>query len=189
MKNVFKWAALMLLMVAANFAKAQDDEAAMMAAWHEAMAVGPEHEFLKKMEGNWAVTTTSMNPGQTETSTGKATIKMVLGGRFLEEQTTGKSMGMPFEGHSTMGYDNVRKKFHLSWIDNFGTGFMVGDGTREGDKITFIVTYPNVMGKGDDNYKIVYNIDSEKKHTMMMYMLSPENQEMKMMEVVYTRTK
>jgi hypothetical protein len=35
---------------------------------------------------------------------------------------------MPFEGISTLGYDNAKKTFFSTWIDNMGTGMMVMEG-------------------------------------------------------------
>ncbi len=43
----------------------------------------------------------------------------------------GKMMEMPFHGIGTEGYDNVRKKFMASWIDNMGTGILLMEGTYD----------------------------------------------------------
>jgi hypothetical protein len=57
---------------------------------------------------------------------------MILGGRYLVEKYTGDFMGMPFEGIGTMGYDNVRKMYVSSWVDNMSTGIMTATGSCDG---------------------------------------------------------
>jgi hypothetical protein len=38
-------------------------------------------------------------------------------------------MGMPMSGKSTMGYDNAKKIFVCSWIDNMGSGIIYMTGS------------------------------------------------------------
>jgi hypothetical protein len=54
---------------------------------------------------------------------------MILGGRYQESTNTGSFNGMPFEGISTVGYDNAKKKYVSTWVDNMGTGIMYLEGT------------------------------------------------------------
>ena len=51
-----------------------------------------------------------------------------MDGRYQQTTTTGSFMGMPFHGMSTTGYDNAKKVFFTTWIDNMGTGLMYGEG-------------------------------------------------------------
>jgi len=59
---------------------------------------------------------------------------MILGGRYQRSVHTGDMMGMPFEGISTTGYDNGRKVFFSTWIDNMGTGIMYMEGKYDAAK-------------------------------------------------------
>lgn len=43
---------------------------------------------------------------------------------FHGSTNKGNWMGTPYEGMSIVGYDNARKVFVSSWIDNMGTGVM-----------------------------------------------------------------
>ncbi len=54
--------------------------------------------------------------------------KMILGGRYQESLNTGSFNGMPFEGRSLTGWDNARKIFVSTWIDNMGTGILYMEG-------------------------------------------------------------
>lgn len=154
------------------------------------MTPGEEHKFLEKMAGDWTVATTSYMMGNEEQSKGTASKKMVLGGRYLDETLEASMMGMPFSGRNTFAYDNIKKKYRTFWIDNMGTGFMFGEGTREGNTITIWATYPDVVEPTDHQYKLVYRMVNDKQHEFEMYMVDPQTkEETKQMVTVYTRKK
>ena len=52
---------------------------------------------------------------------------------------------MPFEGISTLAYDNAKKVFVNTWIDNMGTGIMSMEGTY--DSVNNVI---NFSGKSTD---------------------------------------
>ena len=123
----------------------QQADAAAMQAMMAAMTPGEHHEHLKKLVGNHNYTMKMwMDPTAPPTeSTGKRTAELLLGGRFLQEKFTGTFMGMPFEGIGLMGYDNVKKEYVGTWIDNMGTGMMTSHG--QCDKTGWTMT-----GEGTD---------------------------------------
>src|SRR5579872_6588365 len=92
---------------------------------------GDSHKMLAKFTGNWTATVTMwMQPGaQPVSSTASCTSEMILGGRYLQSKNSGNFMGQPFEGIGLAGYDNAKKAFVSSWIDNMGTGLMTMTGT------------------------------------------------------------
>src|SRR6266404_5043703 len=55
----------------------------------------------------------------------------------------GKMKTMQFKGMGMEGYDNVKKKFVASWIDNMGTGIEFSEGTY--DPATKSFTYTSEM--------------------------------------------
>jgi hypothetical protein len=171
------------LSVGAGFAQ----DPAAMEAWMAAMKPGAEHDFLKKMEGKWKIEVTSTMGSVSDVTKGKVTKKMIMGGRYLEEDATSEMMGQPFMGKNIFGYDNITQKYRTSWIDNMGTGIMAGEGTRDGNTITIWSTYPNVGGAPDMKYKMLYIVDNDKKHRYEMYMIDEKGQEAKQMTIVYTR--
>lgn len=190
MKKISIILAVLVMSITAAFAQSAEDMEKMQASWEASIKVGEQHQFLEKMAGEWTYVTTSyMVPGKEEKGTGKATKEMVCGGRYLSEVNLGNSMGMPFEGHNTFAYDNIAQQFRSCWIDNFGTGFMIGEGQREGNSIVMFTTYPDVMGGPDQEFKITYTINSDKQHIMDMVILSPEGEETKQMNIVYTKAK
>lgn len=67
-------------------------------------------------------------------------MKMILGGRFLQQEVNGEMMGMPMNGIGITGYDNLKKKYVGFWIDNMGTGMytMEGEMDKEGKACTYL---------------------------------------------------
>ena len=126
--------------------------AAGVADMMEMMKPGENHKLLAKGVGDWTYTVKtweSPDPNAPPSeSTGTTVVREVLGGRyFIGEHAgkfefpgaDGKMTTMDFRGISTEGYDNARKKFVSSWIDNMGTGIMYMEGTY--DPANHTITY------------------------------------------------
>ena len=103
------------------------DSATMMKAWMEYSTPGDPHKKLAAANGTWDAEVTSwMAMGAPPTvSKGSAVNRMVMDGRYQVSDFSGDMMGMPFNGLSTTAYDNYKKVFVSTWIDNMGTGIMM----------------------------------------------------------------
>lgn len=170
------------------------DSAAMEKAMMETMMPGKEHAMLAKSNGVWnAETTMWMAPdAPPQKSTGKAENKMILGGRFQQSTFKGTMMGQPFEGTGTTGYDNARKVYVGSWVDNMTTSIMNMEGTW--DEASKSITMKGKMycaaNKMDCDFKEVYKIVDDNTQVLEMY--GPDmktGKEYKNMEIKYTRKK
>lgn len=166
------------------------DSAAMMKAWMDYMTPGEMHKWMASLDGNWSGEVKSwMSPDAPPTITsGTMNNKMVMGGRYQQGTFKGTMMGQPFEGTSMLAYDNAKKKFVNSWIDNMGTGLMVLEGTM--DEATKTLTLEGEMtdpttGK-DIKTKQVLKFPDANTHTMEMY-CDMEGKETKTMEMTMTR--
>jgi hypothetical protein len=108
----------------------------------------------------------------------------VLGGRYLVEEMSGMMMGMPFEGRGTFGYDNAKDQYFMSWIDNMGTGMMVGWGSLEGNTVTYTGTFVDPATGEDQPFRSVVT-DVDPNHMIMeMYVPAPDGSgEFKNMEI------
>ena len=80
----------------------------------------------------------------------KATIvqSSALGGRYVVAKYTGSAFGQPMEGISTMGYDNAKKLYVSTWIDNMGTGIAYMTGTY--DETTKTLNLKGLSNRSDD---------------------------------------
>ena len=123
------------------------DSAAMMQAWQKYMTPGEEHKWLAKSNGTWQEEITMwMAPNApAQKSSATAVNRMVFNGLYQESRVKGNFEGMPFEGLSTLGYDNGRKLWVSTWIDNMRSGIMRMEGTM--DPATQVLT---MKGKGWD---------------------------------------
>src|SRR6185503_11294037 len=90
----------------------------------------PMHEMMTKANGEWKEELTMwMKPGAPpEKSTAMCFNSMIMGGRYQESRHKGSFNGMPFEGTSILAYDNAKKMFQSTWIDNMGSGIMYTEG-------------------------------------------------------------
>jgi hypothetical protein len=170
------------------FAQSQDE----MKAWQDYMTPGDVHKMLAKWDGKWKEDISMwMQPGAPPTkSTSSCVNKMILGGRYQESRHTGNMMGMPFEGISTLAWDNARKMLVSTWIDNMGTGIMYMEGTWDDATKT-----ANFKGKSTDHMtgkemdiREVFTVVDDNTQKMEMYM-TQGGQEMKTMEIKFTRSK
>ncbi|HEY4209068.1 MAG TPA: DUF1579 domain-containing protein [Puia sp.] len=171
-----------------SHAQSDDDMKAMMAY----STPGEIHKMMAKSVGTWTADISMwMQPGAAPmTSTGEMKNEMILGGRYLKGTNTGNFMGQPFEGISTTGYDNAKKIFINSWIDNMGTGIMTLTGTW--DATTNSITFTGTMvdpGSGKDvPIRQVLKMGDENHETMEMYAnVGPDGKEFKTMEIKFTR--
>jgi hypothetical protein len=169
----------------------KEEKAAAQEKWMEYMTPSSAHKMMSKTTGEW---TTKMQmwpaPGADPmTSEGTCNAEMILGGRYLQTKYSGTVMGMPFEGISTDGYDNAKKVYINSWVDNMGTGIMHSEGKY--DESTKIITYNGTMfdpmqGK-DAAYRQTMQMIDENHMVMEMFNISPEGKEYKSMHIDYVK--
>ena len=130
-KNKFTLVLMAVFLISGKcLAQSQED----MKKYEEYMAVGPMQQMMAKSVGVWNANITMWtNPGADPmNSTEEVTYAMIMGGRYLQYTSKGQMYGMPFEGVSTTGYDNSKKIFVSSWIDNMGTGMGFSASVQEG---------------------------------------------------------
>ncbi|HLK29298.1 MAG TPA: DUF1579 domain-containing protein [Puia sp.] len=163
-----------------------------MKAMQDYMTPGDVHKMIAKYDGTWnSSVSVWMQPGAAPmTSKSVAVYTMILGGRYQQAKMTGDYGGMPFEGFSLLGYDNAKKIFTSTWIDNFGSGTMTLEGTWDAASktITFKGKMYDPMSSKDVNIKetIQYVDDNTMKNQMFLVSAAGET---KTMEIISTRAK
>jgi hypothetical protein len=171
-------------------ATAPMDSAAKMKAWMDYMTPGDPHKMLAASAGKWKTETTMwMEPGAPPmNSTGEATNSMILGGRYQRSVHKSSMMGQPFEGEALTGYDNAKKLYVSTWVDNMGTGIMQMEGTwDEATKST------NMKGSAKDpitgketGMREVFRVVDDTHREMEMYS-TVDGKESKVMEMKMTK--
>jgi hypothetical protein len=152
---------------------------------------GPEHKMLAKGVGAWkAHVKFWMEPGKApEESDGIMKKKMIMGGRFLQEDFVGNFGDEKFTGAGLMGYDLQKKKYVSNWIDSMSTAIMhsEGDYDPESKTFTFQSKQFNPMTGKEVQGREVLRIVSDNDEVFEMFWLMPKG-EFKVMEITYTRT-
>jgi hypothetical protein len=170
------------------FAQGDDAQKAMA----EYMTPGKMHEFLAKNAGEWkTVMKLWMSPGgEPVVSEGTAVSEMILGGRYLQTKHTGTIMNMPMMGLGLDAFDNGKKIFVSVWLDNFGTGVMVLEGTLNEDHTVLTYTGKSYepVSKKEIKVKEILRCNKPGHEVMEMYM-ETDGKEFKSMEVDMTKIK
>ncbi|HET7498471.1 MAG TPA: DUF1579 domain-containing protein [Candidatus Eisenbacteria bacterium] len=173
-------------------AAGQPSQQEMMAAMMKMAAPGPEHAALNPLAGSWKTVTKMWNSpsGEPVTSEGTCERSWIMGGRYLVANYKGDFAGMAFEGMEVLGYDNMKKQYVSSWVDNMGTGIMMTQGPSM-DPATHSYTLSGTMigpSGQETTAREVTNIVDGNTYTMTMF-ASDHGQEQKMMEITYSRKK
>jgi len=169
------------------------DSATMMKNWQGYMTPGDMQKMMASWDGTWASDITLWEkPGAPPTkSSGSCVNKMILGGRYQESTHSGNMMGMPFEGHGLLAYDNAKKVFQSSWTDNMGTGIMNMSGPWDAATKSVTLTGKAVDASTltDKDFKEVFKVLDDNTQTMEMSVAGPDGKDFKVMEIKFTRKK
>lgn len=192
--------ALALVIVCAIPALAQQQQQQMspeekkaMEAWQKFMTPSEGHKALDWMVGTFdAKVTMYPAPGAPpQVSSATSVSQWVLGNRYVQENVNGTFMGMPFQGIGYTGYDNGKKQYVGTWIDNFGTGVMTSTGSSSdnGKTFTFKSTTTDPMTGKDMPSESRVTVADADHHTMEMWGPAPDGKMYKMMMIEYSRKK
>ncbi len=164
---------------------------ALMEAWMTSGEPGPHHEHMKQFLGRWKSTSTFWNaPGEEPTQAGgEMTYESLYDGRFLLARYEGEMFGAPFSGLSTLGYNNVRKRYESIWIDNVSSSHAMSVGTCDASGKTFTMSMENwdpISGRKKTSREII-RILSPERHEMLWYDKGPDGKEFMSAKIVYEK--
>jgi hypothetical protein len=94
------------------------DMEAIMEVYQKLAVPGAAHELLASRAGSWSTRNRhwlELDKPPME-STGACERKMIIGGRYLQEEFTGEMMGSPFTGIGFTGFDNLAQKYVMVWM-------------------------------------------------------------------------
>lgn len=178
--------------VTAEHAVVMPSKEEMMAKWKEYSTPGESHKALDALVGKWKYTMQWwMDQGTPpEITKGTASIRWILGKRFVEQIVLGTFMGQPFEGRGIFGYDNATKLYQTLWIDNSGTGMMLGSGMFDQKANVF-----SESGKvscpinGTMPYRAATTLIDTNHFRYELFMTAPNASESRVMSIEYARVK
>lgn len=174
---------------------AADPQLEMMKKFEEAATPGAAHKRLAALAGSWAYTSKMWESPDAKPmqSKGKSSMKMILGGRWLQQDFKGEAMGKPFNGLGLIGYDNVKGSYETVWLDTMSTGLTQGTGSYDEAAKTLKDSGSHscpISADKKQDYRSEWNM-IDKNH--MVYSMYGKgfvgDKEFKMMEISYTRAK
>ena len=165
------------------------EERAQMEAWEKFATPGEAHQKLAGMAGTWDAEVTMWMGPEPAKSKGVSENRLVLGGRFVEQRFKSEMMGQPFEGLGYTGYDNAKKKYIGTWMDNMSTAVMVSEGTFDasGKVLTSTSTMVDFMTGKETNMRMTSTTVSADEELFEMFGPGPDGKEVKQMEIRYKR--
>lgn len=172
---------------------ASPEQQAQMEKVKQNTTPGEAHKALEPLAGKWNYTSKFfMSPdGKPEESSGTSQAEVIYGGRFVKETIQGTWMGQPFEGTGYTGYDNVKQEYVTAWIDGMSTGIMTASGSYDAATKTLKTSGINscpLTGKKDMAGRMELVITDNDHHTLSGFApMGPQGEEIKTMEIAYTR--
>jgi len=168
------------------------DPAAVQKAMEAYAKPGEMHKWLAKFTGTWDGRIVEFsNPTKPDTTKAVEVVGMTLNGLYQTTSFTGRVQGMPFEGRSITGYDNAKKLFVNSWIDNMSSGIISMTGTydEKTKTLNFSGTQTNPVTAKDMNIRQEMIVVDDDSYTLVMYGEGPDGKEAKFMEGFFKRRK
>lgn len=180
-----------LFTAALQHLKAQNTDP--MKAWQDYMTPGQMHKMLAKETGTWEAEVSQWMDPTAPPNKMKATntVTMSMNGLFQIGNFSTSMMGMPMMGQSIVGYDNAKKMFVSSWIDNLGSGIvrMTGNYDEATKTISMKGTQTDPMTGKDSDIRQEIKWHNEDSYTMTLYGAGFDGKEMKFMEGTFIRKK
>ncbi|MEJ2085740.1 MAG: DUF1579 domain-containing protein [Acidobacteriota bacterium] len=151
---------------------------------------GEPHELLATTVGSWDVTIRIWSDPDPEAepaseTEGTAVGRWILGERFVETLYEGEVLGRPFEGLKIEGFEKAIEKYVSTWRDNLGTYTLVFKGECEEScrERTMDATFTDPVSKLPFRLKGVTTIEDEDNYTYQSFVITPNGQEFKNMEL------
>lgn len=167
-----------------------DSQQEAMQALAEQAQPGLAHTELMKRAGDYTTTETYYAPGvEPQQFTGTAKLKSILGGRFLEEENSGDSLGQPYSGLRLYGYNNGTKQYEAIWIYNGSTAFLVLDGSSDDNGKTVRYTGAFLGTGGGRQILRVTITQQDADHFVVKLLGEGPNNATSTLETTYTRVK
>jgi len=167
------------------------EQKAMMEAWAKASTPNENHQRLTQFAGNWNFTSRWWTaPGaEPQESQGTSTCELILGGRYLRETVSSQMMEDVFEGIGFMGYDNLKKTYVSTWVDNMGTGIMVSEGSWDAgaNTLTWVGEYVDAMSGKTQKMRMVTRMIGPDQHVTDFFQPGKDGKEYRSMEISYKR--
>lgn len=180
MKNILT--VLILIVSFVSVTTSQEDKAMQLAQ------PSAEHEMLKKLSGDWNIEFKyDMGEGQFMDGKGVGSSKMILGGRFLQSESTSEAMGMKVASFTILGYDRRLNKYTMYAIDEMGTYAIdaEGDYNSTDKKLTLrgSVLDPSTMTNDMQDFRFEYVFVNDNEIKVDLFFKRPDGSDWNLMQM------
>ena len=173
----------------------QDPMQEMMELERKLATPGPQHAFLAWYVGTWNVETRLTMPGMpaTEPDQGTCEISWLFEGRWLQQRFQSSFMGKPIHHFGMLGFDNLRQKHVMTWVDDVSTRMVRAEGVVCDPTGRTLVYYGEMdepsMGVQDKAFKLVRRRVDEDTFAQEVWDLGIGPEGAKVFEMTFARVK
>jgi hypothetical protein len=152
---------------------------------------GPVHKRLGELAGSWNVSVTYIIGDKQHEGKATCEAKLILDGRFLQQEYSSRFQGQPFHVFQILGYDNAKKKSIEIMLDTMGTGVLHNEGTVSEDGKVITNTGESQDPQTGKPYKLrtVTTITDHDNFTLEWFRVDDGGKEAKVVAMSHTRKK
>ena len=172
-----------------------DQQKNLMELWKKYTSPGENHKHIEYFVGEWeSIIKTWPEPGKgPKVRTQEIKVEPFFEGRFTKAhiKTDASDIGMLFETIVINGYDNYKQEFFSLTLSKQRTDYFVTCGKldKTGKIRADIAVRTNVLTGEQYRMKAVTTIINRDKYLYESYRIDPGGNEIKTMEIIYTRKK
>lgn len=183
---------LLIVLSSPSYAEDHKMDPVMMEKMMMLTSPSEAHQVLDLFVGKWTYTGSfrmSLEASPQEMA-GTAKNSMIYGDRFLKQEVEGPWMGATYKGLGYTGYDNIRREYVSTWLDNASTGIMTVTGQYNLETMTLNLSGTHscpLTGEKARFSRSEWTVVDQDHSTYTSYMTMPDGKEFKSIEINYTR--
>ena len=157
----------------------------------EASLTDGVHAQLARMAGQWEGRCRLwFEPGKpADESVQRGSIRVLLGGRVLLHEYTGRCAGEPVEGVALIAHHLDEHRYESAWAESFGTGtsIMFSTGISGDPRLSMLGSYSDGQGGSRWGWRTAIEQPDDDTLDLRMYNITPAGEEALAVEVNYRR--
>ena len=170
-----------------------EEQKKMMELWKKYTFPGEKHKHIEYFVGEWeSVIKSWPEPGkEPKVRTQKIKVESFFDGRFTKAhiKTDASDVGMILETIVINGYDNYKQEFFSITLSKQRTDYYLTTGQldKTGKIRTDTTVQTDIFTGKEYRAKAITTIINQDKYTYEYYNIDPEGNEIKRMDITYTR--